>query len=157
MEKEVTKSNSMATKVPVASQVNDIGFRLILIPFFGIAIPLITRLVDHDSFSNWEIKLSYAYTIGLILPDLGRQPLPAVYPAQLFQLVQPTHTQTGSAYLFSIVLYHSGQHFIIDGMVPYFKAGLVNWNIVTEATLIIMVCVVLHCACIRDLFPGERI
>src|SRR6478735_5854645 len=65
MEKEEMKSNGAATKIPVASQVNDIGFRLILIPFFGIAIPLITGLVNHQALTLWQIKFSYLYTIGL--------------------------------------------------------------------------------------------
>jgi hypothetical protein len=48
-----------------AGQLNDIGFRAILIPVFGIAIPLITGMVPHDKFTHWEIKLSYLYTIGI--------------------------------------------------------------------------------------------
>jgi sensor histidine kinase YesM len=46
-------------------KLNDIGFRLILIPFFGIAIPIITKLVDHATFNSWEIKFSYLYTIAI--------------------------------------------------------------------------------------------
>src|SRR5262245_5161596 len=45
--------------------VNDIGFRLVLIPFFGIAIPLITGMINPSNFSNWQIKLSFLYTIGI--------------------------------------------------------------------------------------------
>src|SRR5688500_18142351 len=44
-------------------KLNDIGFRLILIPFFGIAIPLLTGMINHSLFTNWEIKFSYLYTI----------------------------------------------------------------------------------------------
>ncbi|CAN5768060.1 hypothetical protein BH11BAC3_BH11BAC3_04700 [soil metagenome] len=44
-------------------RLNDIGIRVLLIPLFGISIPLITRMVPHSSFTNWEIKLSYLYTI----------------------------------------------------------------------------------------------
>src|ERR1700741_1142380 len=45
--------------------VNDLGFRLILVPAFGIIIPLITGMINHYNFSNWEIKLSFLYTIGI--------------------------------------------------------------------------------------------
>jgi sensor histidine kinase YesM len=142
MEKEVTKSNSMATKVPVASQVNDIGFRLILIPFCGIAIPLITRLVDHDSFSNWEIKLSYAYTIGLsFLIWEGNRYLLFTLRSYFNWFNQPIRKLV--VLIFSVSFYTIPVSIVLlMGWYHIFKAGLVNWNIVTEATLIIMVCVV---------------
>src|SRR5882757_4272511 len=44
-------------------KLNDIGFRIILIPFFGIAIPIITRMVPQQAFTPWQFKLSYLYTI----------------------------------------------------------------------------------------------
>jgi sensor histidine kinase YesM len=43
--------------------INDIGIRLVLVPFFGIAIPLITKMVPHAQFSQWQIKFSYLYNI----------------------------------------------------------------------------------------------
>ncbi|AXY78739.1 histidine kinase [Paraflavitalea soli] len=142
MEKELTKSNSTATKVPVASQVNDIGFRLILIPFFGIAIPLITRLVDHNSFSNWEIKLSYAYTIGLsFLIWEGNRYLLFTLRTYFNWFNQPIRKLV--VLIFSVSFYTIPVSILLlMGWYHIFKAGLVNWNTVTEATLIIMVCVV---------------
>lgn len=44
-------------------RLNDIGVRVLLIPFFGIFIPLVTKMVPHAGFTNWQIKFSYAYTI----------------------------------------------------------------------------------------------
>ena len=44
-------------------RINDIGFRLILVPFFGIAIPLVTGLINGQNFSTWQVKLSFLYTI----------------------------------------------------------------------------------------------
>lgn len=142
MEKEVTKSNGAATKVPVASQVNDIGFRLILIPFFGIAIPLITRLVDHAAFSNSEIKLSYAYTIGLsFLIWEGNRYLLFTLRSYFNWFNQPIRKLV--VLFFSVSFYTIPVSvLLLMGWYHIFKAGLVNWNIVTEATLIIMVCVV---------------
>jgi sensor histidine kinase YesM len=52
-------------KITDTIKLNDIGFRLILIPFFGIMIPLITGLIDHSKQNHWETKLSYLYTIGI--------------------------------------------------------------------------------------------
>ena len=44
-------------------KLNDIGFRLVLIPFFGLAIPILTGMINIQSFQNWQIKLSFLYTI----------------------------------------------------------------------------------------------
>lgn len=58
------KVSSIATKLfNQREKINDLGIRVILVPFFGIAIPLITRMVPHNQFTNWEIKFSYLYTI----------------------------------------------------------------------------------------------
>jgi hypothetical protein len=47
------------------SYVNDIGFRLILVPAFGIIIPLVTGMINAYNFSNWQVKLSFLYNIGI--------------------------------------------------------------------------------------------
>ncbi len=58
------KASSIATKLfSQREKINDLGIRVILVPLFGITIPLITRMVPHTQFSNWEIKFSYLYTI----------------------------------------------------------------------------------------------
>lgn len=59
-----TKPDISPMKQPVYKErLNDIGFRVILIPFFGIAIPLITGMVNGQNFSNWQVKISFLYTI----------------------------------------------------------------------------------------------
>ena len=50
IKKEVTNNNKGA-------YVNDIGFRLILVPAFGIIIPLMTGMINSYNFSNWQVKL----------------------------------------------------------------------------------------------------
>lgn len=45
--------------------INDTGIRAILVPLLGISIPLITKMVPHTEFTNWQIKFSYLYTIGI--------------------------------------------------------------------------------------------
>ncbi|MEP7106434.1 MAG: histidine kinase [Ferruginibacter sp.] len=55
--KNPTKSSNSRERL------NDIGIRVLLIPFFGISIPLLTRMVPHASLTNWQIKFSYLYTI----------------------------------------------------------------------------------------------
>lgn len=44
-------------------RINDIGFRLILAPMFGIVIPLATGMININNLSNLGIKLSFLYTI----------------------------------------------------------------------------------------------
>ncbi|MEO7532239.1 MAG: sensor histidine kinase [Ferruginibacter sp.] len=44
-------------------RINDIGIRVLLIPFFGIAIPIVTGMVPHEKFTNLQVKLSYLFTI----------------------------------------------------------------------------------------------
>jgi sensor histidine kinase YesM len=59
-----TKQMNITTKLfGPRDRINDIGIRVVLVPLFGIAIPLITRMVPHEQFSHWLIKFSYIYTI----------------------------------------------------------------------------------------------
>jgi len=44
-------------------RINDIGIRVLLIPFFGIAIPIVAGLVPHEKLTNWQVKSSYLFTI----------------------------------------------------------------------------------------------
>ncbi|MFT3682043.1 MAG: histidine kinase [Ferruginibacter sp.] len=44
-------------------RLDDIGIRVLLVPAFGIAIPLIVNLVPHDQFGSWKLKFSYLFTI----------------------------------------------------------------------------------------------
>jgi sensor histidine kinase YesM len=59
-----TKQVNIPTKLfGQRDHINDIGIRMVLVPLFGIGIPLITRMVPHEQFSSWQIKFSYLYTI----------------------------------------------------------------------------------------------
>ena len=64
-EKRRTKELVKQTNDALSLQLNDIAFRLVLIPFFGIIIPLVTKMIDADSFGHWQLKLAYGYTILL--------------------------------------------------------------------------------------------
>lgn len=64
MEKRQINTSLAPTKQEEKSlQINDIGFRLILAPVFGIAIPLVTGMINITNLSNLEVKLSFLYTI----------------------------------------------------------------------------------------------
>lgn len=58
------KENFITTKLFSRREtINDIGIRAVMIPLFGIAIPLITRMIPHHLLTNWQVKFSYLYTI----------------------------------------------------------------------------------------------
>jgi sensor histidine kinase YesM len=46
-------------------KLNDIAFRVVLIPFFGIAIPLLTKMISYQDLSSWRLKASFLFTIGI--------------------------------------------------------------------------------------------
>ncbi len=134
-------TNKTVMKSPTAMRVNDIGFRLILIPFFGIFIPAVTHLVDHNSFSLWKVKLSYLYTIGLslIIWEGNRYLLFALrsyfnwFNKPVRKIVVLVLAASCFTIPISILLLITWYHI--------FKQGVVNWDVITESTLIIMISV----------------
>jgi hypothetical protein len=129
---------------PVADieKLDDIGFRLILIPFFGICIPLFTRMVDHANFSNWQIKLSYAYTILIaFLVWQGNRYLLFTLRSYFNWFNKPVRKIV--ALLIAISFYTIPLSvLLLTGWYYLFKKGMVNWDVVLTSTLIIMICVV---------------
>jgi uncharacterized membrane protein (DUF485 family) len=132
-----TKRENMATE-----RINDIGFRLILIPFFGIAIPLLTRMIDPHSFSHWMLKLAYAYTIGIAFVIWqGNRYLLFSLRSYFDWFNRPVRKV--------IVLLLTISFFTIPvcvilllGWYQLFAGGRVNWEVVRTSTLIIMICVI---------------
>ena len=123
-------------------QVNDLAFRIILIPFFGIAIPIFTGMVDHQAFPLWKIKLSYLYTIGIaFLVWEGNRYLLFTLRTYFNWLNKPIKKII--ALLFAISFYTIPlSAVLLTGWFHIFQKGIVDWNIVTNATLIIMICVI---------------
>jgi sensor histidine kinase YesM len=123
-------------------RINDIGFRLILIPFFGIAIPLLTRMIDPHSFSHWMLKLAYAYTIGIAFVIWqGNRYLLFSLRSYFDWFNRPVRKV--------IVLLLAVTFFTIPvcivlllGWYQLFNRGRVNWEVVRTSTLIIMICVI---------------
>jgi sensor histidine kinase YesM len=121
---------------------NDIGFRVILIPFFGIVIPLATGMVDHLNFPLWKIKLSYAYSIGIaFLVWEGNRYLLFTLRSYFNWFNRPIKKIL--ALLFAISFYTIPlSALLLIGWYHLFKNGVVDWSIVNTSTLIIMICVV---------------
>ncbi|HTQ63665.1 MAG TPA: histidine kinase [Puia sp.] len=143
MEKKATSHIIMPIR-PAASfeKINDIGFRLILIPFFGIAIPLITKLNQETILSHWLTKLSFAYTI-LIAFVIWQGNRYLLFTLRTYFDWFNKPVKKIIALLFAISFYTIPISFLLlTGWYYIFAEGKVNWNTVSVTTLIIMVCVV---------------
>ena len=125
-----------------AYKINDVGFRLILIPFFGIAIPLITGMINGKNFSNWEVKLSFLYTIfiALIIWEGNRFLLFSL--RTYFDWISKPLRKIGVLIL-SIIFYTVPVAvLLLVGWYKLFSKDPVNWNIVTQSALIILIAVI---------------
>jgi sensor histidine kinase YesM len=124
------------------SYVNDIGFRLILVPVFGIAIPLVTGMINPYNFSNWLIKLSFLYTIGIAaLIWQGNRYLH--YSMRSYFDWHNKPLQKVIVLLFSIAFYTIPVSvLLLVGWYKLFGDGQLNWNVIWESTLIILVAVI---------------
>ena len=145
-EKDPTNSDirPMASEALInpKERINDLGFRLILIPFFGIVIPIVTGMVDHQAFTSWQIKFSYLYTIGIaLLVWEGNRYLLFTLRAYFDWLNKPIKKIL--ALLLAITFYTIPiSALLLIGWYHVFQKGVVNWSIVTTATLMIMICVI---------------
>lgn len=123
-------------------RINDIGFRLILIPTFGIAIPLVTRMIDPHSFSHWMLKLAYAYTIGIAFVIWqGNRYLLFSLRSYFDWFNRPVRKII--ALLLAISFFTIPVCVVLLlGWYHLFNQGQVNWEVVRVSTLIIMICVI---------------
>ena len=123
-------------------RINDIGFRLILIPFFGIAVPLLARMIDPHSFSHWMLKLAYAYTIGIAFVIWqGNRYLLFSLRSYFDWFNRPVRKII--ALLLAVSFFTIPVCVVLlMGWYQIFGAGRVNWEVVRTATLIIMICVI---------------
>lgn len=122
--------------------VNDIGFRLILIPIFGIAIPLITGMINPSNFSNWQIKLSFLYTIGIaFIVWQGNRYLNFSLRSYFDWYNKPVKKVV--AVLFAVFFYTIPVAvLLLVGWYKIFADGKPNWTVVFTSTLIILICVI---------------
>jgi sensor histidine kinase YesM len=125
-----------------ALTINDIGFRLILIPFFGIAIPLVTGMINGDNFSNGQVKLSFLYTImiAFIIWEGNRFLLFSL--RSYFDWIRKPLRKI-AVLILSIIFYTVPVSvLLLVGWYKMFSNGPVNWNIVTQSALIILIAVI---------------
>jgi len=142
VEKERTNISKQATSQRPDLKINDIGFRLILIPFFGIAIPLVTGMINGHNFSNLQVKLSFLYTIliAFIIWEGNRFLLFSL--RTYFDWIRKPLRKIGVLIL-SIIFYTVPVSvLLLVGWYKIFSPDVVNWNIVTESSLIILIAVI---------------
>jgi len=128
---------------PIASreQINDIGIRALLIPFFGIVIPLITGMVPHSEFTHWQIKLSYLYTILLAFVIYqGTRYLHFTLRTYFDWLNKPV--QKVIMLLLTIPFYTIPVSVLmLVGWYNLFMHGVINWGVIKITSLIILITV----------------
>ena len=142
MEKEAINIQKRGTGKKPEFRVNDIGFRLIFIPFFGIAIPLITGMINGKNFSNWEVKLSFLYTIMIAMVIWEGNRFLLFSLRSYFDWINKP-LQKIAVLILSITFYSVPVSvLLLAGWYKLFSPTAVNWNIITESTLIILIAVI---------------
>lgn len=136
------KHTEDATKrITDSIKVNDIGFRLILIPFFGILIPIVTGLIDNSSYSLWQTKLSYLYTIGIaFIIWHGNRFLLFTLRTYFDWFNKPVRKIVSLVLAISFYTIPVSVLLLV-GWYHLFAEGKVDWNIVSMNALIIMIAV----------------
>jgi sensor histidine kinase YesM len=143
MENRVMKNSFQPIRsiVPL-EKVNDIGFRLVLIPFFGVIIPLVTKMNSPVNLSHWELKLSFGYTILIaFLVWQGNRYLLFTLRTYFDWINKPIRKII--ALILAISFYTIPiSSILLVGWYYIFAGGRVDWNVVFTSTLIIMICVI---------------
>lgn len=122
-------------------KINDMGIRVVLVPLFGIAIPLITQMVPHEQFSNWQIKFSYLYTICIAFVIYeGVRFLQFTLRSYFDWLNKPLKKIV--AFIITIPFYVVPVSVLmLVGWYKIFMNGVVDWNVVRLSSIIILIAV----------------
>lgn len=121
---------------------NDIAFRLIVIPLCGIAIPLFTGMIDATTMSLTRLKLAYLYTIGIAWVIFhGNRYLLNTLRSYVDWHDRPYHK------VLALVIVHPFFTVPVSVLLLVtwyyvFEEGRIDWPVIRQATLIIMLAVV---------------
>jgi len=142
LEKEGIDIQKQPTGSKNGYKVNDVGFRLILIPFFGITIPLVTGMINNLNLSNWQVKLSFLYTIMIAFVIWqGNRYLHFSLRSYFDWINKPL--QKIAVLMLGISFYTVPLSILLlVGWYNLFSGEAVNWNIITQSTLIILIAVI---------------
>lgn len=137
-----TNAQNITTKLfGPKDRINDMGIRVVLVPLFGIAIPLITQMVPHEQFSNWQIKFSYLYTIAIAFVIYeGVRFLQFTLRSYFDWLNKPFRKIL--AFVITIPFYVVPVSVLmLVGWYKIFMDGVVDWNVVRLSSIIILIAV----------------
>ncbi len=143
MEKRQTNISVLPTK-PAHHQlkINDIGFRLVLAPVFGIVIPLISGMINVNNLTHWQVKFSFLYTIliAFIIWE-GNRYLHFSLRSYFNWYNKPIRKI--AAVLIAISFYTVPVSvLLLLGWYSLFEHGRPNRQVIIISTLIIMICVI---------------
>lgn len=141
MEKNSTNIVNEPTGSKTGYPVNDIGYRLVLTPVFGIVVPLITGMINGRNFSNWGVKLSFLYTIMIaFIIWQGNRYLHFSLRTYFDWINKPL--QKIAVLLLTVIFYTVPVSvLLLAGWYKIFTKEAVNWNVITQSTLIILIAV----------------
>jgi sensor histidine kinase YesM len=142
VEKERTNLVKELTDKKSSYPVNDIGFRLILTPVFGIAIPLITGMINGQNFNHWQVKLSFLYTIMIAFFIWQGNRYLHFSLRTYFDWINKPLQKIGVLILTIIFYTVPASVLLLVGWYKIFSSDPVNWRVITESTLIILVAVI---------------
>lgn len=137
-----TNAQNIVTKLfGPKDKINDIGIRVVLVPLFGIAIPLITQMVPHEQLNNWQIKLSYLYTISIAFVIYeGVRFLQFTLRSYFDWLNKPLRKIV--AFIITIPFYVVPVSVLmLVGWYKIFMNGEVDWSVVRLSSIIILIAV----------------
>lgn len=123
-------------------KINDLAFRIVLIPVFGIIIPIITKMTAGKDLSHWMLKLAYLYTIGIaFIIWQGNRYLWFSLNSYFNWFNKPVKRLV--ALVLSICLFTVPLSIVLHiGWYNLFNNGVIEWHVVYFSTSIILVCVV---------------
>lgn len=143
MENRGTNQENFPTgSIRAVTRLNDIGFRLILIPLFGILIPIVTGMINHANFTDWEVKFSFLYTIAISFVIWhGNRYLLFTLRSYFDWFNKPMRKM--AVLLLSVTFFTIPVSILLlVGWYRIFGNGITDWDVILESTLIIMISVV---------------
>lgn len=142
METGQTNIAKQKTKISTEYKVNDLGFRLILIPLLGIAIPIITGLINKTNIASPPVRWSFLYTILIaLIVWQGNRYLHASLRCYFDWINKPL--QKIMVLVLSAIFYTVPVSvLLLVGWYELFTNEPTNWQIISQTTLIILIAVI---------------
>lgn len=139
---EELKTEIMLPKPSVDAELNDTTIRLIGIPFFGLVIPNISGLIRLELYSFPEIVLGHLYFIFIAF---------CIWQGNRFLLfkLRRMYSWLNNPFQKIISLFMANLLYTVPLTIglcwlwyTYLATDSINWNIITNVTLICVICVI---------------